>query len=293
MRVTEKTIFDTAARNSGVMRDRVQRAVEENSTGLRVKHPWDDPGVTAPIIGHRISIKRQEALATTAERTNDELLAADAALNNITETLSRARQLAIQLANDTYAATDRTVGAEEIRTLFRDAIGAMNTQVGNRYIFAGFQDDAAPFAQDGTYLGDSGIRQVEAFPGVMQTTSIPGDVLARGAGGGPDFITGINDLITALSTNNVAGVQGTLDILDQGIEHLSLARAQLGAGYNTLTVAADTARGVVNTEKATISRLAEADTFEAATKMALAQRALEAALTASVRSFDLTLLNKL
>jgi flagellar hook-associated protein 3 FlgL len=72
-----------------------------------------------------------------------------------------------------------------------------------------------------------------------------------------------------------------------------LSRAQMGAAANTLSVAVSNAKTNVDNEKSNISRMAEADVFESATKLALAQRGLEAALTASARSFDLTLLNKL
>ena len=293
MRVTDKSIFEAASRSATQSRERLQKAVDENATGLRVEHPWDDPGVTGPLIGHRLTATRQAALGNTVDRANDELTATDSALGAIVETLSRARELAIQMSNSSYSAVDRTVAAEEVRTLFHEAIGLLNTRVGNRFLFSGFQDDTAPFDELGNYQGDSGVRQVEAFPGVMQSVSLTGDGIAKGTSGGPDILGTLTALDTALSSNLVAGVQGTLALLDDGIEHLSLSRAQMGAAANTLSIAGSTARLNVDNEKANISRISEADVFESATKMALAQRALEAALTASARSFDLSLLDKL
>jgi flagellar hook-associated protein 3 FlgL len=293
MRVTDKAIFSAAARSAATQRDRVQEATNENATGLRVEHPWDDPGVTAPLIGHRLTATRQTALATTAERASDELTAVDSSLGALTDTLSRARELAIQMSNDSYSATDRTVTSEEVKTLYREAIGLLNTRVGNRYLFAGFKDDQPAFDSNGVYQGDNGVRKVEAFPGVFQDVSLPGNDIATGTSTGPDILGILKDLDTALTTNNVAGVQGTLTDLDAGIEHLSLARAQMGAASNTLSVAVQAAKTNVDNEKASISQISEADVFESATKLALAQRGLEAALTASAQSFDLTLLHKL
>lgn len=293
MRVTEKTIFDSAAKSAGVLRERMQKAVDENATGLKNKHPWDDPGVTAPLIGHRLSVIRQEAMASTSEGATDELVAADGALAAVIETVSRAHELAIQLSSDNYGRVDRNIAAEQVRALFNDAVGMLNTRVGNRYIFAGFQDDQPAYNQAGVYQGDSGVRQVEAFPGVMQNVSMPGDAIARGASGGPDILGTLTALETALMANDVVGVQNTLDLLDDSIEHISLARTNLGAAWNTLGIGIESNRNNVVTEKANISRLAEADVFESATKLALAQRALEASLTASARSFDLTLIHKL
>ena len=293
MRVTEKTIFDNASRSAGSLRERLQRAVNENATGLKVEHPWDDPGVTAPIVGHRLSQARNEALGIAAQRADDEIQATDAALGGLTEVLTRAHQLAIQMSNDSYGAADRTITAEEVGALFRDAVGLMNARVGNRYVFSGFQDDAPAFDENGVYQGDSGVRQVEAFSGVMQTVSLRGDAVATGASGGPNVMAMLTTLQTALLANDVTAVRGQLDVIDDSINHVSTSRAQLGAASNTLGIAVKNARESVDNEKANISKLSEADVFESATKMALAQRALEASLTASARSFDLSLLDKL
>jgi flagellar hook-associated protein 3 FlgL len=293
MRVTDKTVFDSAARSAISQRERLQSAVDENSTGLRVNHPWDDPGVTAPLISHRLTTIRETALATTAERANDELTAVDSSLGSLVETLSRARELAIQMSNDSYSATDRTVTATEVGTLFNESLGLLNARVGNRYIFAGFQDDQPAFDSSGNYQGDNGIRKVEAFPGVFQDISLPGNDIATGTSTGPNILQTLTDLNTALRSNDIPGIQGTLARLDDGIEHLSLSRAQMGAASNTLTIAVQNAKTSIDTEKGDIARMSEADVFESATKLALAQRGLEAALTASARSFDLSLLDKL
>jgi flagellar hook-associated protein 3 FlgL len=293
MRVTDKAIFDAAAHSAGTQRERLQKAVDENSTGLRVEHPWDDPGVTAPLIAHRLTATRQGALASTAERASDELTAVDSSLGALTDTLTRARELAIQMSNDSYSAVDRTITSEEVKTLFNEAIGLLNTRVGNRYLFSGFKDDQPAFDATGAYQGDSGVRRVEAFPGIFQDVSLAGDDIATGTGGGPNILATLTALDTALRGNDVAGIQATLSHLDDGIEHLSLSRAQMGAAANTLSVAVSNAKTNVDNEKSNISRMSEADVFESATKLALAQRGLEAALTASARSFDLTLLNKL
>jgi flagellar hook-associated protein 3 FlgL len=293
MRVTDKMIFERAKVSMGANRDRVQEAVAENASGLRVEHAWDDPGVNAPVVAHRLAIKRFEAIQTVATRTSEELVAADNALGSIGETLSRARELAVQLSNDTYSAQDRTGAAIEIRQLLGHAVGSLNTQVGNRYIFGGNKDATPPFDAAGTYLGDTGVRRVEVFPGVMQDASIRADIVAKGVGGGVDLLATLDTLATALASNDVAAVRAALTPLDQGITQISVGRAQGGAAMNTLDVAVAAARRAADGEKQTISELTEADVFEAATRLQLAERALEASLSAAVRSFDLTLLKKL
>jgi flagellar hook-associated protein 3 FlgL len=210
----------------------------------------------------------------------------------VADVLIRARVLAIQLSNSTYSAQDRLSASEEVRQLTQHTIGLLNTQVGNRYIFGGNLDAAPPFQSDGTYVGDAGVRRVEVFPGVLQDASIRADVMAKGVGGGVDILQTLTDLSAALSTNDVDAVRSSLDTLDSSITQVSVGRAQTGAVMNTLDVAVTSARLAANDEQTNLARITEADVFESATNLALAQRALEAALTASVRSFDLSLLKK-
>jgi flagellar hook-associated protein 3 FlgL len=292
MRVTDKMIFDRATTQTGRAQTRVQDMVNENASGLKLEHPWDDPAGVAPVVAHRLAVKRFKAIETVAGRTSDELVAADNALSGVADVLTRARVLAVQLSNPTYSAEDRLSASEEVRQLAQHTIGLLNTQVGNRYIFGGNLDDVPPFQGDGSYVGDTGVRRVEVFPGVLQDASIRADVMAKGVGGGVDILQTLADLSAALSTNDVDAVRSSLDTLDGSITQVSVGRAQTGAVMNTLDVAATSSRLAANDEQTSLARITEADVFESASNLALAQRALEAALTASVRSFDLSLLKK-
>ena len=292
MRVTDKMIFDRATTQTSRAQARLQDAVNENASGLKLEHAWDDPAGVAPVVAHRLAVKRFQAIEKVAGRTSDELVAADNALGGVAEVLTRARVLAVQLANPTFSGPDRLSAAEEVRQLAQHTIGLLNTQVANRYIFGGNLDDAPPFAADGTYNGDAGVRRVEVFPGVLQDASIRADVMAKGVGGGVDILETLNDLSAALSANDLDAIQASLNPLDDSITQVSVGRAQTGAVMNTLDVAVSSSRLAANQEQVNIATITEADVFASATNLALAQRALEAALTASVRSFDLSLLKK-
>jgi flagellar hook-associated protein 3 FlgL len=293
MRVTDKAMFDQAAVRANAARGRLEQALERASTGLKVEHPWDDPGATGPIVGHLLAQKRLEAVQTVAGRAVEEIAATDNALGDITEAVSRARQVAVQLGNETYSAADRLGAAADVRQLWQHSLALLNTQVGNRFIFGGHRDATQPFDTTGAYQGDTGVRQLEILPGVLQSVSLRADQLIKGVGGGVDVLQTLSDLATALETNNTENVRASLTNLDAAIGQLSLGRAQAGAQMNSLDTAILEARRQEDDETAALSRLTDADIFAAGSELALAQRALEAAITASARSFDFTLLNKL
>jgi len=88
-------------------------------------------------------------------------------------------------------------------------------------------------------------------------------------------------------------VQDPVGRLGKGIDQLEGARVQAGTMQNMLSMAASAAETATVSATERKSKLTEVDAFEAATKLALAQRAMEAAISASATSFKLTLLDKL
>jgi flagellar hook-associated protein 3 FlgL len=293
VRITDKMIFEGANTHSARARSEAELATAQAATGLRVEHAWDDPGAAGLVVNHRLASGRFTTIGETVRRASDEMVAADGALGRVNEILTRGRELAVQLANPTYSAEDRATAAKEADALHRETVALLNTRFGNRYLFAGYIDNVAPFDSAGNYLGDAGVRRVEIAPGVAEDASVRADIFAKGAGGGVDILATISSLSTALTGNDANGIRATLDAFDTSISQVATARSQIGSSMNLFDLAAETARLASDGEKTSAARLTEIDPIEAASKLALAQRALDASLTAAARSFDLTLLNKL
>lgn len=293
MRVADSTVYDRARESIASARSRQQRAADQVSSGTRVVHPWDDPGAAALILQQSREGERFAALEKGVVRASDELDSADAALGAVTEALSRAYELTVQGASDTYSAADRTVIAGELDGLRRSVIASLNTQVAGRYLFGGFRDGAPPFDSAGNYLGDTNVRSVEVAPGVYQDTSVRADVAIKGVGGGVDVLATLQALTVALNANDSNAVRGLLDGVADSIAQVSLARSQGGNAMSVLdahAVALRTSRDASTTQ---VAREADADIFEASTRLTQAQQALEAALSAAVKSFGKSLLDKL
>jgi flagellar hook-associated protein 3 FlgL len=293
VRITDKMIFDGANQRSGRARDSVESATREASTGVRVQHPWDDPGAAAQVISFRSGSDRMDAIGKTAQNAIGELNAADGALGEMNNVLGRARELALQFSNDTYSAQERAAAAKEVDGLLAQSLEVSNTKFGGRYLFGGFKDNVPPFDQFGAYQGDSGVRQVEVSPGQFEDASVPGDQLFGANGSGTSIFDTLKNLSTALTTNDRNGIDTAIGGLDAGVDQIVTGRAKAGASVNVLDTAVSAAQVASEANKAAASKLTDADVISSATKLAYAQRALDAALTASAKSFDLTLISKL
>lgn len=293
MRVTDRMMFDTANTNIAASRDKARIAMEEASSGQRVTRPGDDPASAGLIIRGRQVLARLESISVTATRTNDELSVSDATLQTLGNVVTRARELAIQMGNDNYSATDRQNAGVEVDQLFHQVVMLMNTDVNGRYIFAGTNDATPPFDSAGNYTGDTNIRQVEVAPGILEDASVRGDVAVKGVGGGVDLFAILGSLRTALTANDGNAIRGALPQLDTATRQVTSALTDVGAMMNGF----DVAKSVADASKVDaikgLAREQEVDTFESATKLALANHALEISLTAAANGFKMSLLNKL
>jgi flagellar hook-associated protein 3 FlgL len=293
MRVTDRMVYDSATLNAAKSRDRAQSAMEEVSTGMRVTHPGDDPAVAAAMVRGRQVVDRLDAINQNAGRAGDEVSAADDALQNVANVLSRARELTVQMGNDSYSASDRAGAATEVDALLRQAVTLMNRDVNGRYIFGGDQDHTPPFDAAGNYTGDTAVRQVEVAPGVLEDASVRADVAVKGVGGGVDLFTTLQSLSTALTTNNGDAIRGALTSLDSVTTQVTNTLSKVGTMGDAFATAQTLATSTRDATIKTVSTQSEADIFESSSKLALANHALDATLTAAAQSFRLNLMDKL
>lgn len=293
MRVTDRMIFDGASRSAQGARDRMNVAMQETSSGVRLVHPGDDPVAAGLAVSRRYGEERFAAIENATSRAADELAVADTALDGLGEIVSRAQELAVQMSNATYSEDDRQAAAAEAATLVDQAVALLNTRHGTRYVFGGTADGAPPFDATGAYHGDSGVRKVEIAPGVLADASVRADTAFTEAGGGVDVLGALRELSGALEADDPAAIRGTLGKLDAGVSQVARARSATGARMAALDTASGIAKSAQDALKVEVSHLEDADPIDAATRLALAQQALDAALTASASSFHLTLLDKL
>ena len=293
MRVTDRMLYERANRDGGAARTRLEQALARASTGQRLVHPGDDPAGAGLATLHQAAAAQAEGIMGAVQQASDEIAAVDTALNDVSNGLARARELAVQYANGAYTAEQRAMAAGEADALLKQMLASLNTRVGNRYLMGGTLDGQPPFDAAGNYLGDTAVRQVEVAPGVMQDASVRADVALKGVGGGVDVLGVITSLATALRTNDQAGVRALITPLATSTDQVSMARAQAGNAMAAFDVAAEANRAARDEATTRAAHLTDADVIEANSQLALAQRALEASLTATATGFRLTLLNYL
>ena len=291
MRIADSMIYSAADTSVGAARSKVTELTAEASSGLAVVQPGDNPAAAAGVVIDSAAGAYATAVSSSATAAVGELSIADSALNTVTNAISQASQLAVQLANSSYDATDRQNGATEAGQVLQEVISALNVQSGDRYVFGGTQDSSPPFDASGNYLGDTGVRTIEVAPGVQQATSVRADVAVTGVGGGVNVLSAISSLQTALQNNDVDGINTAIGALQTGLAQVATLRSQVGADQDALQAASTVATAASTAETNSVSTLQGADVVDASTQLELAQTALQAAVTASTQSFKFSLLD--
>jgi flagellin-like hook-associated protein FlgL len=134
---------------------------------------------------------------------------------------------------------------------------------------------------------------VEVAPGLYQSASVSANVVVKGGAGGADLMKTMQDLSAALASNDGAGIRANLDKLNLSIDQLAAGRAQAGIEQDAFQAAVSTAQSATSEETVKIGKLLDADIFDASTRLASAQYALNATLTATAKTLSMSLADKL
>jgi flagellar hook-associated protein 3 FlgL len=111
----------------------------------------------------------------------------DQSLNELSDLVVRAKELAISQSNDASSnVQSRQVTAQEINQIYNQAIQIGNRKLGERYIFSGFKTQTQPFDITGNYFGDSGDLKVQTQKDQFLAMNLPGSKVFLGQGLAPD-----------------------------------------------------------------------------------------------------------
>jgi flagellar hook-associated protein 3 FlgL len=166
------------------------------------------------------------------------LQATDSTLGSATDLLQRARELAVQGANDTLDTNQKGDIAAEVDQLLQQMVQLGNATLKGQRLFAGLKTDANPFTLNAgppttvSYGGDSGQMQREIDVGTTLAINMPGNTAFA-----PAF-SALVSLRDNLRAGNSAAVRATdLPGVDAALDTVLTTRATVGAKVNRLEAA--------------------------------------------------------
>lgn len=276
MRVTEHRLMELAAAGVGSARDKAAKAAAQTQSGISVGRPSDNPSAWAEGVRASARHSMSEGRGESALRAHEDLVATDEAFSVIGDALSSLKALSVQMATGTISANERSGAMVVVAGLKATALAFANVRNNaGEYLLAGSRGDTAPFDPAGVYLGDNGQRSVEVGESGVSASTVNGNTLT--AASGVDIFALFDTVQTALSTNNVAALQGSIVTITQGIEQVAKARTDTGNKMLVFEVAEE-ARAQFEVRLAEVhNREVEADPIKAAAAFTDAQSNLQQA----------------
>ena len=183
MRIADKMQFDQVKGNVAKNRSQMSELQNQAATQKRVNKPSDDPLAASRVMSTRADLQSNRQFTKNLSYAKSFLETTDSSLGEVTELLTRAKELTIAQANDASSNEDtrRTVAAE-VQQLRNSIINIGNRKIADRFVFGGFRTQAPPFDARGNYKGDEGEMNVHADKEAYIPMNVPGSRVFLGIG---------------------------------------------------------------------------------------------------------------
>src|SRR5438876_4772059 len=117
MRITLGMMTDTALANIERNQQRTSDLQNQITSGSRITKPSDDPIGAARAINFQQGLDQTTQYLSNIDQASSWLQTTDGALSGVNSVLIRARELAVQAADGTLSASDRTNVLQEVQQL--------------------------------------------------------------------------------------------------------------------------------------------------------------------------------
>ncbi len=286
MRVTENMRYDSVTTNLSSLSSRQAKAAQEAQTGVRVNLPSDDPIAAAQLARLSASQDQITARQSTLTSVRGDAELSESQLQQASDLMARAKELATQGANGSLGADERTAMAKQITDIKAQLVAVANTKGANGYIFAGSQNQTQPFDDTGVFSGDDLDHMVDIGNSTATAVNASG-AKAFTAAGGRDVFADLDTLATALAANDQAGVSGTLTNLDTSRAQITNAQAQAGAVINRLDASDSVLSAAKLSTQKSSNEIGSADPAQAYSNLTQLNNALQQSISVAKTVLDI------
>jgi flagellar hook-associated protein 3 FlgL len=274
MRITDNMRFSSVQRNLSSLRSRHATLTNQISSGRKILAPSDDPVAAARLMRINARASRTADYQNTISTVRADITLSEGSLAEASGLMVRAKELAIQGANDALSPNDRSALATEVESLQKQLVSTVNGRGQRGYLFSGSKVTTASFTAAGAYQGDDTEHEVEISPGVRTRVSVTGSDAFTAAGGTDAFAT-LENLRQALLSNDASQISATLGDLESSRAQIVRVQGQAGLIMNRL----DTADEALSVTAFELSRqdgeIADVDPFAAISELTQLSTTLE------------------
>ena len=296
MRVSTRLLSQGAQGRLQKLSEDLNNINEKIASGKMINRPSDNPIAVVDSMTLKTSLSQIEQYQRNIQNGTSWLNLRESALTGMNDLVTRAREICVQMANDTQSADTRASAAVEIGQLLDQAIALGNTESGGNYIFAGYKTKTTPFSK--TVVGGIETAQYNGDTNDFQLQIGKGETLVVGRNGqnalmDSNLFTALGTLKKALEDNDVNTVRQQLDQLKGVNDTLDNEVADTGAKASRLDAKASILSNLTLNLQERLSSVEDTDLAEMVTELNQKQVAYQAALQVSVQLSKMSILNYL
>ncbi len=294
MRVTMNTMYSQINLDLSRLTERLAGYTDSISSGKQYQVPSDAPVKLTHALGLRDSLAETEQYKRNISYGKGWVLATENVLTHVTDRLTRAKELAVEGANDSQNASTRKAIAQEVKSILEEVVSLGNTRLGDRYLLAGSKTTGygyndRPFVMDNDqnvyYHGNQEDITLDVSGGKKQKINIDGRTGLFDSGS----FHALKDLYDSLMANSQPDIESAMGKLDDSIVYVSNKTAELGAMANSLDTKDEMADSMQVVNKQVLSDVEDTDMIEAINSLNATQTAYQAALGAASKVMQVTL----
>lgn len=269
---------------------RLAKLQEQLSTGRVLNRPSDSPTDTTSAMRIRSTLADTKQYGRNAEDGNGWLGTIDAALTNANDQVLRARDLALQGANEGVSGQSaRDALAAEVDQIRAGLVNTANSNYLGRPVFGGVTAGPAAYDANGVYVGTVGAVNRTISEGSSVRVDVDGNA-AFGATGSSVF-DHLAALSTALRTGDQTTISASITALHADRDRITTTQAQVGSTQNRVEAAIQAASDNQLRLSSSLSDVENADLPKTMVDLQMQQVAYQAALGATSRVMQPSLLD--
>jgi len=298
MRITQNMTANNSIYNLQQGRAKLDKLQELAASQTNINRPSDDPIGASLLLSIGDQLKAGDQYASNITKATTFLNVTGTALQGMADTVASAKKL---VGGITSGSSDQTVldNIAAQLTIFKKTLVDMgNTQVGNQYVFGGGNGQKPFDAATAAYSGDETALNVQIGQSATQQMNIPGNQVLTGTGvttpyGTTNILQTLDDLITAVKTNNVSGIQAGANTLEAGADQITKAQTEVASRQTRLDNTATMNTNNKNTLETIAGNVQNVDYAKLAVELTNQQTAFQASLSATAKVTQMSLLDYL
>jgi len=267
----------------------IQRASTDQlqiASGVKINQVSDDPDQVSELLQARSSLAMSQQISSNLGNVKSEVDAGEQSLESAVQMFGQVQTVSAPGATGTSTGANRLLFSQQIQSLEQQMVGLANTSVSGRHIFAGDTDQVQPYTYDVTqpdpvsaYQGSTSTRVAQHPDGSTFPIALNAQQIFDSTDPATNVFTTMNNLITALQTNNPTAIQAANSGVSAVGDFLNQQLAFYGETQDTVASATDYASTQQVQLQTQIGNIDDVDTAGTILDMTQAQTQEQAALT--------------